>query len=93
MSGITLESKLLMIEQEKAFKEEDVVRFLEHLLCQIQDALISSHTAAGPEKARCPECRPKAVNRSGWPEQRRASRGILLASTTLVEHLRSRLPR
>jgi hypothetical protein len=28
MSGITLEGKLYMIEQERAFKGEDVVRFL-----------------------------------------------------------------
>jgi transposase len=35
MSGITLEGKLLMMEQEKAFKGEDVVRFLRHALCQI----------------------------------------------------------
>ena len=31
MSGITLEGKLLMMEQERAFKGEDVVRFLKHL--------------------------------------------------------------
>ena len=32
MSGITLEGKLLMIEQERAFNGEDVVRFLKHAL-------------------------------------------------------------
>ncbi len=32
MSAITLEGKLYMIEQEKAFKGKDVVRFLKHLL-------------------------------------------------------------
>ncbi len=32
MSGITLKGKLYMIEQEKAFKGEDVVRFLKHLM-------------------------------------------------------------
>ena len=32
MSGITLEGKLLMMEQEGAFKGEDVVRFLKHAL-------------------------------------------------------------
>jgi transposase len=35
MSGITLDGRLLMIEQDRAFKGEDVVRFLEHLLRQI----------------------------------------------------------
>ena len=35
MSAITLEGKLYMIEQEKAFKGEDVVRFLKHLMRQI----------------------------------------------------------
>jgi transposase len=35
MSGITLEGRLLMLEQERAFNGEDVVRFLKHLLGQI----------------------------------------------------------
>jgi transposase len=35
MSGITLEGKLYMIEQDRAFKGEDVVRFLKHLMHQI----------------------------------------------------------
>src|SRR5215204_1106766 len=35
MSGITLEGKLYMIEQERAFKGEDAVRFLKHLMGQI----------------------------------------------------------
>jgi transposase len=35
MSGITLEGKLYMIEQERAFKAEDAVRFLKHLMRQI----------------------------------------------------------
>jgi hypothetical protein len=35
MSGITLEGKFYMLEQERAFKGEDVVRFLKHLLRQI----------------------------------------------------------
>src|ERR687885_202871 len=34
MSGITLEGKLYMIEQERAFKGEDAVRFLKHLMHQ-----------------------------------------------------------
>jgi transposase len=40
MSGITLEGKLLMIEQERAFKGPDVVRFLEHALRQIPGKLL-----------------------------------------------------
>ena len=41
MSSITLEGKLYMIEQEKAFKGEDVVRFLKHLLMrQIEGKLL-----------------------------------------------------
>ena len=40
MSGITLEGKLYMIEQEKAFKGEDVVRFLKHLMRQIPGKLL-----------------------------------------------------
>jgi len=35
MSGITLEGKLYMMEQERAFKGEDAVRFLKHLMGQI----------------------------------------------------------
>jgi len=35
MSAITPEGKLLMIEQERAFKGPDVVRFLKHALRQI----------------------------------------------------------
>lgn len=40
MSGITLEGKLYMIEQERAFKGEDVVRFLKHLMRQIPGKLL-----------------------------------------------------
>jgi transposase len=40
MSAITLEGKLYMIEQERAFKGEDVVRFLKHLLRQIPGKLL-----------------------------------------------------
>ncbi len=36
MSGITLEGKLYMIEQDKAFKGEDAVRFLKHLMRHIE---------------------------------------------------------
>lgn len=40
MSGITLEGKLLMIEQERAFNGEDAVRFLKHALRQIPGRLL-----------------------------------------------------
>jgi len=40
MSGITLEGKLYMIEQGRAFKGEDVVRFLKHLMRQIPGKLL-----------------------------------------------------
>ncbi len=40
MSGITLDGKLLMIEQERSFKGPDVVRFLEHALRQIPGKLL-----------------------------------------------------
>jgi hypothetical protein len=40
MSGITLEGKLYMLEQDRAFKGEDVVRFLKHLLRQIPGKLL-----------------------------------------------------
>jgi hypothetical protein len=46
MSGITLEGKLYMLEQERAFKGEDVVRFLKHLMRQIEGkVLVISGTA------------------------------------------------
>jgi transposase len=40
MSGITLDGKLYMIEQQRAFKGEDVVRFLKHLMRQIEGELL-----------------------------------------------------
>ena len=40
ISGITLEGKLFMMEQKRAFKGEDVVRFLRHLLRQIAGKLL-----------------------------------------------------
>jgi DDE superfamily endonuclease len=40
MSGITLEGKLLMMEQEGAFKGPDVVRFLKHALRQLPGKLL-----------------------------------------------------
>jgi len=40
MSGITLEGKLLMMEQDRAFKGPDAVRFLKHALRQIGGKLL-----------------------------------------------------
>src|SRR5919107_1515033 len=40
MSGITLDGKLYMIEQERSFKGEDAVRFLDHLMRQIEGKLL-----------------------------------------------------
>jgi transposase len=40
MSGITLEAKLYIIEQDRAFKGVDAVRFLKHLMRQILGKLL-----------------------------------------------------
>jgi hypothetical protein len=40
MSGITLEGNLYMTFQERAFKGEDVVRFLKHLMRQVPGKLL-----------------------------------------------------
>jgi transposase len=40
MSAITLEGKLYIKEQDRAFKGEDVVRFLKHLMRQIPGKLL-----------------------------------------------------
>lgn len=40
ISGISLEGKLYMMEQQRAFTGEDVVRFLRHLLRQIAGKLL-----------------------------------------------------
>jgi transposase len=40
MSGVTLDRKLYIIEQERAFKGGDVVRFLKHLMRQIPGKLL-----------------------------------------------------
>jgi transposase len=40
MSAITLEGKLYMLEQERAFKAEDAVRFLKHLMRQIPGKML-----------------------------------------------------
>ena len=40
MSAITLEGKLYMLEQDRAFKGEDALRFLKHLMRQIEGKLL-----------------------------------------------------
>ena len=40
ISRITLEGRLYMMEQERAFNGEDVVRFLKHLLRRIEGKLL-----------------------------------------------------
>jgi len=40
ISAISLEGKLLMMEQERSFNSQDVVRFLKHLLGQIPGKLL-----------------------------------------------------
>jgi hypothetical protein len=40
ISAITLEGKLLMMEQERSFRSQDVVLFLSHLLRQIPGKLL-----------------------------------------------------
>jgi transposase len=40
ISGISLKGKLFTMEQERAFRGEDVVRFLKHLLRQISGKLL-----------------------------------------------------
>jgi hypothetical protein len=45
MSAITLEGKLYMIEQEKAFKGEDALRILKHLMRQFRASRSLSGTA------------------------------------------------
>ncbi len=48
MSGITSEGKLLMMEQEGAFKGTDAVRFLKHALRQIPGKLLVIWDGARP---------------------------------------------
>ena len=65
MSGITLDGKLYMLEQERAFKGEDVVRFLKHLMRQIPGKLLISYGTAlrSIEEER---------SRTFWPAERLA---------------------
>ncbi len=40
ISGISLEGKLYMMEQQRSFKSPDIVRFLRHLMRQIEGKLL-----------------------------------------------------
>jgi hypothetical protein len=46
ISAISLEGRLYMMEQERAFKGKDVVRFLKHLMRQIPGKLLVSYGTA-----------------------------------------------
>ena len=73
MSGITLEGKLYMKEQERSFKGEDAVRFLKHLMRQIPGKLCSSYGTAlryigeGRSKTSSPAGPPGGLNLSSFP--------------------------
>jgi hypothetical protein len=75
MSGITLEGKLYMIEQERAFKGEDVVRFLPkapHAPNRWQGAGDLGRSAD-----------PSLWGGQGVPEERRGSSGATGATARL----------
>jgi len=67
MSGITPEGKLLMMEQEKAFKGPDVVRFLKHALKQISGKMLVIWDGAQIHRSQAVK---EFLARSGAAEQR-----------------------
>jgi hypothetical protein len=73
MSGITLEGKLYMVEQERAFKGEDAVRFLKHLMRQITGKLLVIWDGSPIHRARAVSRpfwragRPGGLNSSNYP--------------------------
>jgi hypothetical protein len=79
MSGITLDGNLYMIEQERAFKGEDVVRFLKHLMRQIEGKLLiiwdgsPIHRGGAVSRTFCPAERPGGLNWSNYPSLRTRS--------------------
>ena len=77
MSAITLDGKLYMMEQERAFKGEDVVRFLKHLLRRIPGKLLVIWDGFSDTPRR---------GGQGLPGQR----GSFSAATRTVARLRSR---
>jgi hypothetical protein len=79
ISGITLEGKLLMMEQERSFKSEDVVCFLRHLLRQIPGKLLViwdgslRYIAEGRSRTFWQAGRPRGCNWSSYPAMLRIS--------------------
>jgi DDE superfamily endonuclease len=78
MSAITLEGKLYMIEQERAFKGEDVVRFLKHLMRQIPGKLLviwdgSPIHRGGPSKISSLAGQLRGCNWNNFPATHRIS--------------------
>jgi hypothetical protein len=73
ISGISLEGKLYMMEQQRAFKGEDVVRFLKHLLGRIagKPLVVSGtahrNTAAGRSRSSSPAELPIDCGSSSFP--------------------------
>ena len=59
MSAITLDGKFYMIEQERSFKGEDAVRFLKHLMRQIEGKLLVLWDGS-------PIHRGRAVSKISW---------------------------
>lgn len=76
ISGISLKGKLFTMEQERAFRGEDVVRFLKHLLRQISGKLLvvwdgsPIHIAAGRSKTSSQAGLPTGCNLSSFPALR-----------------------
>jgi hypothetical protein len=63
MSAVTLDGRLYMTFQEKAFKGEDAVRFLKHLMRHIPGKLLVIWDGS-------PIHRGGAVSRISWPAER-----------------------
>ena len=78
MSGITLEGKLYMLEQDRAFKGEDVVRFLKHLMHHIPGKLLIIWDGSPIHRSRAVKeflarGRPYGLNSSSCPATLRIS--------------------
>ena len=77
MSGITLDGKLYMLEQERAFKGEDVVRFLKHLMSQIEGKLLIILDGSPIHRG--------GASRTFWPAERLA--GCNWSSFPVMTHI------
>ena len=77
MSAITLDGKLYMIEQDRAFKGEDAVRFLKHLMRQIPGKLLVIWDGS-------------PIHRGGAVKDFPCQRGSFSAATGTVARLRTR---